>query len=65
MILADLKLKSDAETDIAFDKETKPYPNDQSQHTVEETGNIPHWIDEQKKATIPQQDNTPVPIINV
>lgn len=65
MILADLKLKSDAETDIVFDSETEPYPEDPTKYTIEEIGDMPHWINEQKKANIPQQDNTPELIIEI
>ena len=49
MILADLKLKSDAETDIVLASETEPYPEDRTKYTIEEIGDMPHWINEQKK----------------
>ena len=65
MILADLKSKSDAETNILFASETEPYPEDRTNYTIEEIGDMPHWINEQKKANIPQQNSTPEPIIQI
>ena len=62
MILADLKFKGDAETDKVFQIETEHYLEDRSKYTLEEIGNMPHLIGEQKETVIPELDNTLGPL---
>ena len=54
MILADLKFQSDAEIDRDIHSETEHYFEDRSKYTLKEIGDMPHWVNEQKKAVIPE-----------
>ena len=62
MLLADLKFQCDTETDKDIHSETEHYLEDRSKYTLEEIGDMPHWINEQKKIVIPEVDNRPGPI---
>lgn len=66
MILADLKFQCDAEiNDKDIHSETEHYLDDKSKYTLEQIGNMPHWINEKKKAAIPELDDRPGPIIEL
>lgn len=51
MILVDLKFKGDVANDQGFETPTD-YVEDQSKYTLEQIGNMPHWIGMQKDAKI-------------
>lgn len=66
MILADLKFQCDAEiNDKDIHSETEHYLDDKSKYTLEQIGNMPHWINEKKNAAIPELDDRPGPIIEL
>ena len=44
MILADLKFQCDAEIDKDIHSETEHYLDDRSKYTLEEIGDMPHWV---------------------
>jgi len=47
MILADLKLKGDNETNKLMDCSTEFYEQDRLKYTIQEIGDMPHWINMQ------------------
>ena len=66
MILTDLKFQCDAEIiDKDIHNETEHYLDDRSKYTLEQIGDMPHWVNEQKKAVIPELDNRLGPIIEI
>ena len=63
MILAHLEFNRNDETKQTCDCDSDTnIAKDQSFYTTERTGDMPHWIDEQKNAAIQETTATPVPI---
>ena len=63
MILADLKFNGNNETEQPCDSQTDiNIAKDRSFYTAEQIGDMPHWIDQQKKAVLQGKNVTPVPI---
>lgn len=62
MILADLKLKGDNETNKLMDCSTDFYEQDRLKYTIQEIGDMPHWINMQKNSNTLKNDPTPNPV---
>ena len=63
MILAHLEFNRNDETKQTCDCDSDTnIAKDQSFYTTEQTGDMPHWIDEQKNAAIQETNATPVSI---
>ena len=53
MILADLKLQSNKESNKPMDCSADFYEQDRLKHTVQEIGDMPYWINMQKNSATP------------
>lgn len=62
MILADLKLKGDDESNKLMDCSTDFYEQDQLKYTIQEIGDVPHQINIQKNSNTLKNDPTPNPV---
>lgn len=47
---------------MPFDSQTDHCLEDRSKYTLEQIGDMPHWIDKQKNAIIPEMEDRPGPI---
>lgn len=63
MILADLKFNENSEAEQPCDSQTNiNIAEDRSLYTAEQIGDMPHWIDQQKKTVLQETNVSPVSV---
>ena len=62
MILADLKLQSNNESNKPMDFSADFYEQDRLKYTIQEIGDMPHWINMQKNSNTLRNNPTPNPV---